>query len=659
MRPYYVTTPIYYVNDKPHIGHAYSTVAADVASRYQRLRGRPTYFLTGLDEHGLKIERRAREEGLDPQDFVNRMAAPFRNAWEDLDCYHDDFIRTTEPRHKERVQRLWKRLQASGDVFLDDYEDWYCVGCESFKTDRELLEGNLCAIHQKPVERIKERSYFFRLSKYTQPLLDFFDANPGFVQPAGRFNEVKAFVKEGLKDLSISRTSFRWGIPVPGDPEHVMYVWLDALTNYISALGGPAPEGEAPFFDEFWESDGTVVHIVGKDILRFHAVYWPAFLMSADLRVPTQVWAHGWLTVNGEKMSKSLGNFLPPHPLVEAFGADVLRYYFMREVGFGQDGDFSHQNLINRYNGELANGLGNLVNRILASIVKKSLGGDVPAVRPDDLEEPDRELIATAQSVAARAAEHCEALAFHRALDSIWELVVTTNRYVDQTQPWKLAKESDSARLQQVSYTVLEGLRWLGTLLYPFMPQKCNDLRKQLGLPPLLPTEQLDLWPADWGGLRGGTKTAPDKPLFPRFDDDQERAVLERLGVLEPPKPKTTKQGKPMEESESQLIDFEDFTKVDLRLGVIQDAQRIEKSKKLLKLQVDLAESKPRQVLAGISEHFAPEDLIGKRVVVVANLKPRKLMGLESQGMVLAVSDANGMSLLTVNKDIAAGTRAK
>lgn len=660
MRPYYVTTPIYYVNDKPHIGHAYSTVAADVASRYQRLRGRPTYFLTGLDEHGLKIERRAREDGLDPQEFVNRMAAPFREAWEELDCHHDGFIRTTDSLHKERVQRLWKRLEAAGDVYLDDYEDWYCVGCESFKTERELLEDKLCAIHKKPVERIKERSYFFRLSKYTKPLLEFFEANPTFVQPEGRYNEVKSFVKEGLKDLSISRTSFRWGIAAPDDAEHVMYVWLDALTNYISALGGPAPRGEAPLFDQFWESDGQVVHIVGKDILRFHAVYWPAFLMSAGIRVPSQIWAHGWLTVNGEKMSKSLNNFLPPRPLVDAVGADVLRYYFMREVGFGQDGDFSHQNLLNRYNGELANGLGNLVNRILASIVKKSLGARVPNVAVESLQDEDRELIDTAGAIATQAATHLEALAFHRALDSIWELVVAANRYVDQTQPWALAKEADPTRLEQVSYTVLECLRWIGTLLYPFMPQKSNELRAQLGLTPLFPTETLDLWPAEWGGLRGGTLTAPGPALFPRFDADQERGVLERLGVVQPvASPKTKKKGKPMEESEPTLIDFDDFTKVDLRLGVVKEAERVEKSKKLLKLQIDLAEPTPRQVLAGISEHFSPEDLIGKRVVVVANLKPRQLMGLESQGMVLAVSDASGMSLLTVDDAIAAGTRAK
>jgi len=521
-----------------------------VVSRYARLRGRPAYFLTGLDEHGLKIERRAKEEGLAPQDFVDRMAAPFRSAWEELGCAHDGFIRTTSVQHRENVQALWKLMQDRGDIYLDHYEDWYCVGCESFKTEKELLEGNLCPVHQTPVERIKEQSYFFRLSKYTQPLLDYYEAHPDFVRPEARFNEVKSFVKEGLRDLSISRTSFRWGVPVPGDPEHVVYVWLDALMNYVSALGGPAEEGEAPLYDEFWQSSGTITHIVGKDILRFHTIYWPAFLMSAGIRLPTQIWAHGWLTVNGEKMSKSLGNFLPPGPLVEAFGADVLRYYLMREVGFGQDGDFSHRNLLNRYNGELANGLGNLMNRIVASIVKNNLDGCVPNVDLDALED----------------------IAFHRALDTIWELVSAANKYVDSTEPWKLAKQDDKTRLEQVCYTVLETLRWLSIMLFPVMPGKCNELRAQLGMAPLLPTEQADLWPSAWGGLRAGTQTQAATPLFPRFDESQERSVLERLGVeVAPSEKKKAPAMTASKQSKDGLIEFEDFAKVDLRVAVVRE----------------------------------------------------------------------------------------
>jgi len=447
---------------------------------------------------------------------------------------------------------------------------------------------------------------------------------------------------------------------VPDDPEHVVYVWLDALMNYVSALGGPAQEGEAPLYDEFWQSSETIIHIVGKDILRFHAIYWPAFLMSAGIRLPTQVWAHGWLTVNGEKMSKSLGNFLPPGPLVDAFGADVLRYYLMREVGFGQDGDFSHRNLLNRYNGELANGLGNLMNRIVASIVKKNLGGRVPNVDLDALDEIDQQLIEKAKSTSRRAGQHIEALAFHRALDSIWELVSAANKYVDSTEPWKLAKQDDKTRLEQVCYTVLETLRWLSIMLFPVMPEKCNELREQIGMPPLLPTEQVDLWPNAWGGLRPGTQTHTATPLFPRFDESQGRSVLERLGVEEAHDEK--KKAPAMTDSElsqDDFIEFDDFAKVDLRVAVIKEAEKVEKSKKLLRLIVDAGEAEPRQILAGISEHYAPEDLIGRRVVIVANLKPRKLMGLESQGMVLAASDDNGLSVLGVDKDVEPGSSAK
>lgn len=675
MKPFYVTTPIYYVNDKPHIGHAYSTVAADVLVRYHRMRGRPGYFLTGLDEHGLKIERRAREEGLDPKAFVDKMAEPFLNAWRVLGCEHDDFIRTTEPRHEERVQVLWKKLEAAGDIYLGEYEDWYCVGCEAFYTEKDLLEGNVCPVHKKPVERIKEKSYFFRLSKYTQPLLDYFEKNPQFVRPEGRFNEVKAFVREGLRDLSVSRTSFRWGVPVPNDPEHVMYVWLDALTNYVSALGGPAAAGESPLFDRFWPPSGQAIHIVGKDILRFHAVYWPAFLLSAGIEPPTQVWAHGWLTVNGEKMSKSLGNFLPPEPLVEAFGADVLRYYFMRDVGFGQDGDFSHTSLLARYHGELGNGLGNLLNRMVASIVKKSTGGKVPSVDLAKLEPIDRELIAVAERSAAETAKHMEAIAPHKALEAMWELVTATNRYVDQTAPWALAKDGKDERLGQVVYTVLEALRWVSVMLWPFMPAKCDELRKQLGLAPAMPTVDVDKWPSAWGGLRGGTDTNPGAPLFPRFDEAQERAVLERLGVKvaapaaagESTKTKTkpTKEKPVTAEKQasdgggSGTITIDDVAKVDLRLALVKEAERVPKSDKLVRLVVDAGDPEPRQILAGIGQHYAPEQLVGRRVVIVANLAPRKMMGLESQGMVLAASDASGLSVLTVDKDIAPGSKVK
>ena len=675
MRPFYVTTPIYYVNDRPHIGTAYSTIAADVIARYQRVRGRQTRFLTGVDEHGLKLERRAKDEGLTPQAFVDRMAPPFQEAWSVLNCSEDDFIRTTEKRHIERVQEMWRRAVAKGDIYLGEYEGWYCVADEAFYTEKELVDGK--APTGRPVERVKEQSYFFKLSAYADKLLEFYEKNPNFVRPEGRFNEVKSFVRGGLSDLSISRTTFRWGIPVPDHTEHVMYVWFDALANYISALGGPRFQGEkepSPNFENFWAPNADVVHLVGKDILRFHAVYWPAFLMAADLPLPTQVWAHGWLTVNGEKMSKSVGNFIPPEPLADAFGADVVRYYLMRDIALGQDGDFSHQNLLARYHGDLGNGLGNLLNRIVASIVQKSFEGRVPALAMSELQDIDRELIATAERAAENTAKHFDAIAPHRALESIWELVIAANKYVDSTAPWALAKNGEDKRLRQVTYAVLESLRWLSVMLWPVMPEKCDLLRAQLGLSALLPTHSLDMWPSAWGGLRGGTVTRPAEPLFPRFDDEKQKAILERLGVhkVAPPvvaaKPKEKKENivqaaapaapaqNPAENTgEKQLATIDDLAKIELRLGLVKAAERVPKSDKLLKLQVDLGEPELRQILAGIGKTYEPEAMIGKRIVVVANLAPRKMMGLLSHGMVLAASDAELLSVLSPDKDIAPG----
>jgi methionyl-tRNA synthetase len=670
MKPFYVTTPIYYVNDRPHIGTAYSTIAADVLARYQKLRGRPTRFLTGLDEHGLKIARVAEAKGMSPQAFTDLMQAPFRETWQLLNCEYDDFIRTTEPRHKQRAQLLWEQIKARGDIYLGDYEDWYCVGCEAFYTEKDLLPGNLCPQHLQPVERIKESSYFFRLSKYTQPLLDFYETHPDFVKPAGRFNEVKSFVREGLRDLSVSRTSFRWGIPVPNDPEHVMYVWFDALVNYMSALGGPAEPGASPLYDRFWPPQGQVIHLVGKDILRFHTVYWPAFLLSAGIEPPTQVWAHGWLTVNGQKMSKTLGNFLAPEPLVETFGVDVLRYYLMRDVAFGQDGDFSHENLLARLNGELANGLGNLLNRVLVSIVQKNLAGQVPAPAPSQRTQDDTDLETAALRCAQSAAEHLELVQPQRALESIWELVAAGNRYVDRTEPWALVKRGETQRLSQVVYQVLETLRMIGVMISPFMPSKAAELRHQLGLDPLMPSVERDLWPSVFGGLLPGTRTRVGQALFPRLDKDQGQAALARLGIAPKPapptKPKRDKADKTATErptteaaapgSATASIEYDDFAKLELRVAEILGAERVPKSDKLLKLSVNAGEPQPRQIVAGIGLHYEPEALIGKRVVIVANLKPRKLMGLESQGMVLAASDSGQLFVTSIAGDAKPGS---
>ena len=677
MKPFYVTTPIYYVNDRPHIGTAYSTIAADVLSRYHGLRGQPTRFLTGLDEHGLKIARAAEAKGLTPQAFTDEMQAPFRATWQLLECEHDDFIRTTESRHKERAQALWQRVAATGDIYLGEYEDWYCVGCEAFYTEKDLLPGNVCPQHLRPVERIRESSYFFRLSKYQDRLLEFYETHPDFVKPSGRFNEVKSFVREGLRDLSVSRTSFRWGVPVPNDPEHVMYVWFDALTNYMSALDGPAEPGASPLYDRFWPPHGQVVHIVGKDILRFHAVYWPAFLLAAGIEPPTQIWAHGWLTVNKQKMSKSLGNFLAPEPLAEAFGVDALRYYLMRDVAFGQDGDFSHENLVARMNGELANGLGNLLHRVLASIVQKSLGGRVPAPDPSTRTADDNELEAAALRCSRAAADHLEQVAPQRALESIFELVAAGNRYVDRAEPWALVKRGEQARLSQVVYQVLETVRIVGVMIAPFMPAKAAELRHQLGLDPLLPTLEVDHWPSVFGGLAPGTLTRPGDALFPRLDPIQTQAAFQKLGVTSEPeankkaKPKSVtmttdsaQAPKPADAAaqpaaQPAFIEYDDFAKVELRVAEVLSAERVPKSDKLLKLSVNAGDPSPRQILAGIGQHYAPEQLVGKRVVIVANLKPRKLMGLESQGMVLAASDETGLFVTTIAGDVKPGSGVK
>ncbi len=670
MSAFYVTTPIYYVNDRPHIGTAYSTIAADVLARYHRLRGEPTRFLTGLDEHGQKIERRAQELGMDPQVYVDGMTAPFTDAWKTLSCAYDDFIRTTEPRHKERAQELWRRCQQKGDIYEAEYEGHYCVACEAYYTEKDLLEGGLCPMHKKPVEVLKETTLFFRLSAYTDKLLDYYEKNPKFVQPEGRFNEVKSFVREGLRDISISRGTFKWGVPVPGKPEHVIYVWFDALTNYMSSLGGPVRQGEtAPLFEQFWQPNAKVVHLVGKDILRFHAIYWPAFLMSADLAPPSQVWAHGWLTVDGQKMSKSLGNFVAPGPIAEAVGADVLRYYLMRDIAFGQDGDFSHANLFARYKGELGDGLGNLLQRVLGSFVKNSFAGNVPVIDTSALTDLDHALMARAQESARVAALQLEDINPNRALDAIWELVAAANKYVDQTEPWKLAKQGDLKRLGEVVYTVLESLRFLGVMLWPFMPEKCDALLTQLGLDKLVPSVGHDLWPASFGALPAGTQTRTATPLFPRFDKDQEAAILAKLSpkvVMEEKldskvdgaaKLAEAAPAKPAEIAAAKdNIVIDDFAKADLRVALILHAERVPKSDKLLRLEVDLGPLGTRQILAGIGKHYAPEDVIGKRVVVLANLPPRKMMGLESQGMVLAAGDGSALSVLNPQKDMAPGS---
>ena len=506
---FYVTTPIYYVNDVPHIGHAYTTVAADVLARYKRLCGYDCFFLTGTDEHGQKVEKAAQAAGQTPLALADRVVERYKALWETLRISADDFIRTTQERHYKAVAALYQRVWAKGDIYLGDYEDWYCTPCETFWTESQLLDGNKCPECGRPVEKLKEKSYFFRMSKYQDALLRHLEANPGFIQPASRYNEIVSFVKGGLRDLSISRTTFQWGIPVPNDPGHVIYVWFDALTNYITAVGFP---GDEERFQRYWPAD---CHIIGKDILRFHTVYWPTFLMSAELPLPKKVFAHGWWTVEGQKMSKSLGNVVDPAQLVKEYGVDPIRYFLLREVPFGADGDFSRAALVNRINSDLANDLGNLFSRALSMVVKYC-DGVIPT--PADLQAVDKGLQEVSAKVLPQLAKQMDDLAFNKALDSIWEIVNAGNKYIDETAPWALAKaEKDQPRLGTVLYQALEALRICALLIAAFMPATAERMWSQLGM-------EKDLWGHNiqengkWGGLKPGGKVAKPAPLFPRIE---------------------------------------------------------------------------------------------------------------------------------------------
>lgn len=638
-KTFYVTTPIYYVNDKPHIGHAYTTVAADIICRYKRMCGYDVFFLTGTDEHGQKMEQSAQKQGMKPIELADKNNARFRELWKILNISNDDFIRTTQDRHKKSVLAMLKKMQEKGDIYLGEYEGWYCTPCEAYWTETQLMEGNLCPDCGRETAKLKESSYFFKMSKYQDAILEHINNHPDFIRPESRRNEIISFIKEGLRDLSISRINFSWGIPMEENPKHVIYVWVDALTNYLSALG---------YFDEesdkkkYWPAD---FHLVGKDILRFHTVYWPAMLMSAGIELPKSVFAHGWWTVDGQKMSKSMGNAIDPVWLVETFGIDAFRYFLMREVPFGLDGDFSFKALIHRVNGDLANDLGNLVSRT-TGMIKKYFDGVKPAYTDKDvLDENVHNAIAKS---ASEADMHLNKMAYNKALLSIWESIGAMNRYIDDAKPWVLAKdEANKGRLGSVLYTVLDGIRAVSHLVYPFMPDTAFEIRRQIGA-----DDNINL--SDEKALssvcilKSGVKLPDSKNIFPRID---EKEMLEKIAA-------STAPAKEEKKEEQTLIDFSVFEQVELKAGKVLEAENVKKSEKLLKLKVDVGDG-GRTIVAGIAKSYNPEDLKGKTIAVVANLKPAKLMGIESQGMVLAVFDGERHNVMILPDTVPAGTRIK
>lgn len=638
---FYITTPIYYPNDKLHIGHSYTTVAADALARFNRMKGLDVMFITGTDEHGQKIENTARKNGKTPKEYVDEIVASILELWKLMDISYDDFMRTTDERHIRVVQKIFTKLYEKGDIYKDKYEGLYCTPCESFWTEHQLVEGK-CPDCGRDVQPVEEEAYFFRLSKYQDDLLKLMEENEEFIEPKSRRNEmINNFLKPGLEDLCVSRTSFKWGIPVPFDKDHVIYVWIDALSTYISVLGYMTENDEK--YKKFWPAD---VHLVGKEIVRFHTIIWPAILMALGEPLPKKVFGHGWLVLEGGKMSKSKGNVVDPVVLIERYGLDPIRYFLLREVPFGSDGVFSNEALINRINSDLANDLGNLLSRTV-TMIEKYFKGVLPSpVAPAPIDDDLKEL---AIDTRRKVEESMDALEISNALVAIWELIGRANKYIDETTPWILAKDpSQQDRLGTVLYNLAETLRIISVLISPFMTKTPTKIREQLGLAEV---DKFTSWKSldSFGKVEAGTKVKKGDIIFPRLDVDKE---LEELEALLP-----TSSEEEEDLANVAEISIEDFEKIDLRVAKVLSAEKVKNADKLLKLELEVGDE-TRTVVSGIAEYYKPEDLIGKNLVLVANLKPVKLRGILSQGMILAASDdEDNLVLVTVDDTIKSGSQ--
>lgn len=663
-KKFYITTPIYYPSDRLHIGHSYTTVAADTIARYKRLMGFDVMFLTGTDEHGQKIQRKAEENGVTPKEYVDEIVASIKELWKIMKVSNDRFIRTTDDFHVETVQKIFKKLYDQGDIYKSEYEGWYCTPCESFWTETQLKDGK-CPDCQREVEITKEESYFFRLSKYQERLIKHIEENPDFIQPESRRNEmINNFLKPGLEDLCVSRTTFNWGIPVSFDDKHVVYVWIDALSNYITALGYMSDDRSD--YDNYWPAD---VHLVGKEIIRFHTIIWPAMLMALGEPLPRKVYGHGWLLLEGGKMSKSKGNVVDPVVLVGKYGVDAIRYFLLREVPFGSDGVFSNEALINRINSDLANDLGNLVSRTVA-MIEKYFEGVIPSDQTAG--EFDDDLKNTVMETPKKVEELLDELQFSLALAEIWKTISRTNKYIDETMPWVLAKDPENrGRLAAVLYNLAESIRIISVLIQPFMPETPRKIWHQLGI---AEDEKFTSWEStrNWGLYANGSRVNKGEVIFPRIDLKKELESLEALQesknraeakgkAQEKDKKATKEKQKNAEKSENNeapgMISIDDFAKIDLRVAKVIEAEKVEGSDKLLKLKLEVG-AETRQVVSGISKYYSPEDMVGKNVVFIANLKPARLRGIESQGMILAAeNDKKELVLLTVDNEIDSGSK--